>query len=60
MTKRELEKKSQGELVRMCHGLDLDYTGDKDTLVARLVAFEKAKTTEPEPEPESETAPPED
>ncbi|KKL90596.1 hypothetical protein LCGC14_1903100 [marine sediment metagenome] len=49
---KELEKASQGQLVRMCDGKGLPYTGDKDALVASLVAFEEAKATEPEPEPE--------
>ena len=53
---RELKKESRGHLVRMCEGKGLPHTGDKDVLVARLVAFEKAKDTEPEPkEPEVET-----
>jgi len=46
---KELEKASQGQLVRMCEGKGLPHTGDKDALVARLVEAEKA---EPEPEPE--------
>jgi len=47
---KELEKESQGPLVRMCEGKGLDHTGGKDALIARLVAFEEAKATEPEPE----------
>ncbi|GAH87718.1 unnamed protein product [marine sediment metagenome] len=51
---KELEKLSQGPLVRMCEGKGLPHTGDKDALIARLVAFEEAKATEPPPEPEGE------
>ncbi len=47
---KELEKESQGQLVRRCDGKGLDHTGDKDALIARLVAFEEAKATEPETE----------
>lgn len=46
---QELEKWSQGGLVRMCEGKGLDHTGDRKTLVARLVAWEKAQE-KPEPE----------
>jgi len=55
---QELEKQSQGGLIRMCEAKDLDHTGDRSTLIARLVAFEKAEVAEPEPkEPEVETPP---
>ncbi len=54
---KELEKESQGHLVRMCEGKGLPHTGDKDALIARLVAYEEAKGTEPEPEPGAEPEP---
>ena len=60
---QELKKWSQGGLVRMCEAKGLDHTGDKEALIARLVAWEKAQSKEPEPEvesPEPETAEPED
>ena len=50
----ELEELSQGPLVRMCEAKGLPHTGDKDALIARLVAFEEAKATDPETEPETE------
>ncbi len=48
---QELEKWSQGTLVRMCEGKGLDHTGDKDALIARLVEWEKSQPEEPEIEP---------
>jgi len=60
MTKKyekELEKNSLSNLCRMCEGKGLPHTGDKDTLVARLVEAEEAKATEPEPAPEPEPEP---
>jgi len=62
---KALEKESQGPLVRMCEGKGLPHTGDKDTLIARLVEAEKAQSeesepeTEPEPEVETPAAEPE-
>jgi len=47
---QELEKKSQGELVRMCDAKGLDCSGGKDALIARLVALEKPKPEAPGPE----------
>ena len=48
---QELEKMSQGGLVRMCEGKDLDHTGDRKALIARLVAWEKSQPEEPVVEP---------
>jgi len=48
---RELEQKPQGALIAMCDRRDLDHTGDRSTLIARLVAWEKAQSKEPEPQP---------
>ena len=59
---KELEQKSQGELVRMCEGAALPHTGDKQALVARLVEAEQAESKqaeEPEPEPKVEPPAPE-
>jgi len=54
---QELKKMGQGELVRMCEAKDLDHTGDRKTLIARLVAWEKSQPEEPVVEPPE---PPED
>jgi len=54
MTKRELEKQGQAQLVYMCEGKGLDHTGDKKALIARLVEAEQAESEqakEPEVEP---------
>ena len=55
---KELEKETQGPLIRMCESKGLPHTGDKQALVARLVEWEKSQPKEPEveppaPEPES-------
>ncbi|MBA7476488.1 hypothetical protein ES707_11874 [subsurface metagenome] len=55
--KQELEQKPQGALIAMCDQRNLDHTGDRSTLIARLVAHEEAKATEPESEPEAEQRP---
>ena len=52
--KQESEGNTEGHLIDMCDQLGLDHTGDREALTARLVAFHKAKATEPEVEPESE------
>lgn len=50
---RELERKPQGALIAYCDQRDLDHTGDREALIARLVEWEKAqpKETESEVEP---------
>ena len=48
---KELEKKSGSYLCRFCEGQGLDHTGDREALIARLVAWKKAQSEEPEPEP---------
>ena len=53
--KQELEQKPQGHLIALCDQRDLDHTGDREALIARLVAYEKAKAPEPEVEPEPES-----
>ncbi len=55
--KQELQQKPQGYLIAMCDQRDLDHTGDREALIARLVAYEEAKGTEPEPEPGAEPEP---
>ena len=58
---KELEKMGQGGLVRMCEAKDLDHTGDRKALIARLVAWEKSQeepVVEP-PEPADLVEPPE-
>jgi len=55
--KQELEQKPQGHLIAMCDQRDLAHTGNRAALIARLVAYEKAKATEPEVEPEPEPQP---
>lgn len=52
---RELEKESQGYLVRMCEGKRLPHTGDREALIARLMEWEKSQ--EPEPEVETPASP---
>ncbi len=52
---RELEQKPQRELINMCDQRDLDHAGDREALIARLVAYEEAKGTEPESAPEHGT-----
>ena len=47
---KELGKRSLSNLCRVCEGKGLDYTGDRETLIARLVEAEKA-ALEPEAEP---------
>ncbi len=49
---RELETRPQGVLINLCDQLGLDHTGDREALIAKLVAYEKAKAAEPESEPE--------
>ncbi len=44
--KSELEQKTITELTILCMGQGLNSTGDKETLIARLLGKEK-----PEPEP---------
>ncbi len=51
--KLDYEKETQAHLVYLCEARRLPHTGDRDTLIARLVAFDKA--TEAEPEVESGT-----
>lgn len=46
---KELEKASLSNLCRRCEGKGLDYTGNREMLIARLVEAEPA--TEPEVEP---------
>lgn len=53
----ELEQKTITELTILCLQGGLDPTGDKETLIARLLGKEKTKPKEPEPEaraPEAE------
>ena len=52
---KELGKASLSNLCRRCEGKGLDYTGDRETLIARLMEAEKA-----EPEQAEELAAPED
>lgn len=54
---KELGERSQATLVYMCEGKGLLHTGNRETLIARLVEWEK--TQEPEPEPEVEPPAPE-
>ncbi len=51
---KRIEKSPQGELIAFCDQRDLDHTGNREALIARLVAYEEAKATEPEPEPKPE------
>ncbi|MBA7716115.1 hypothetical protein ES703_125179 [subsurface metagenome] len=55
---QELAKMGQGGLVRMCEAKDLDHTGDRKALIARLVAWEKSQE-EPVVEPPEPPEPPE-
>ncbi len=48
--KTELEQKTITELTVLCMGQGFDPTGDKETLIARLLGKEKPKP-KPEPEP---------
>ncbi|GAH74560.1 unnamed protein product [marine sediment metagenome] len=60
---KELEKRSLSNLCRVCEGKGLDYTGNREVLIARLVEWEKSQEPEPEvesPASESETPEPED
>ena len=52
---REIEKRHQGELINLCDRWNLDHTGDRSTLIARLVEWEKTQSKESEPvvEPEA-------
>ncbi|MBA7558430.1 hypothetical protein ES708_00033 [subsurface metagenome] len=54
---REIEQKPQGHLIAMCDQRDLDHTGDREALIARLVEWENAQSEEPEPEPEPKAEP---
>ncbi|MBA7706779.1 hypothetical protein ES703_115636 [subsurface metagenome] len=59
---RELETRPQGVLINLCDQLGLDHTGDREAVIARLVAYEEAKGTEPEThgtEPETQGTEPE-
>ncbi|GAI83332.1 unnamed protein product, partial [marine sediment metagenome] len=47
----KFEQMSQGGLVRMCEAKGLDHTGDREALIARLVAWEESQPPEPEVEP---------
>jgi len=49
-----LKQKHQVELIEMCDQRNLDHTGNKGALIARLVAYEEAKAPKPEPEAEVE------
>ncbi|MBA7575542.1 hypothetical protein ES708_17372 [subsurface metagenome] len=55
---KELEKASLSNLCRRCEGKGLDYTGNREALIARLVAWEESQSEEPAPEPEPEVEPP--
>ena len=58
---KELEKESQGPLVRMCEGKGLNHTGNKEALIAQLVEAEQAESKqaeEPVGEPGPEDGPP--
>lgn len=59
--KSELERKPITELTILCIEQGLDQTGDKETLIAKLLGKEKTKP-KPEPEPvvEPEAPEPED
>jgi len=46
-TKRELEKKSRGELVRTCEGAGLPYAGTNEQLVSRLAEAQAEKEAQP-------------
>jgi len=46
-TKRELEKKSRGELVRTCEGAGLPYAGTNEQLVSRLAEAQAEKEAPP-------------
>jgi len=48
---KELRKQPYSTLVYMCEGKGVLHSGDKDTLIARLV---EAKVEEPEPSPPAE------
>ena len=56
---KDLEKESQGPLVRMCESKGLPHTGDKQALVARLVEWEKSQKPEPAAAPEPPATEPE-
>jgi len=51
---KRIKKSPQGELIAFCDQRDLDHTGNREALIAKLVAYEEAKATEPEPEPVAE------
>lgn len=52
---KELEEQSQATLVYICEGKRLPHTGDRDTLIARLVEAEKVEPKQAvEPEPPEE------
>ncbi|GAJ01670.1 unnamed protein product [marine sediment metagenome] len=56
---KKIEKSPQGALIAFCDQRHLDHTGGREALIARLVAYEKAKATEPEPKDEPEPEEPE-
>ncbi|GAI60851.1 unnamed protein product [marine sediment metagenome] len=60
MAEIKFEQMSQGGLVRMCEAKGLDHTGDREALIARLVAWEKSQSKEPEPPAEPPASEPED
>ncbi|MBA7506201.1 hypothetical protein ES706_04882 [subsurface metagenome] len=49
---KELEERSQATLVYMCEGKGLLHTGNREALIARLVAWEESQSEEPAPKPE--------
>lgn len=54
---KRIEKSPQGALIAFCDQRDLDHTGDREALIAKLVAYEKAKAPEPEVETEPKDEP---